>query len=188
MVTTSESLLLRLRNRIDNQAWSQFVRLYTPLLFYWARNTGLRYEDAADLVQDVLTVLFQKLPGFEYDSQKSFRSWLRTITINKFREHTRRKSVSREAVTGSMVEQVIDDASLETSWDHNYRESLFQSALKNLQPEFPPATWAAVREYMTTGRPAAEIAQENGLSVWTIYGAKSRLLARLREHLDGLFE
>ena len=32
-----------------------------------------------DLVQDVLIELMQKLPGFEYDPEKSFRSWLRPM-------------------------------------------------------------------------------------------------------------
>ena len=80
MNTTSFSLLERLRQPSDSAAWDRFVELYTPLLFYWGRRAGLQSADAADLVQDVFEVLLRKLPEFQYDRQKSFRSWLRTVT------------------------------------------------------------------------------------------------------------
>src|SRR5947209_13312864 len=76
MHTTSASLLHRLRQPSDKESWPRFVKLYTPLLFYWARRLGLQEPDAADLVQDVFTALVQKLPQFEYDPDRGFRSWL----------------------------------------------------------------------------------------------------------------
>ena len=63
MHTTSLSLLERLRWPEEQETnWRRFVQLYTPLLFHWARKLGLSAEDAADLVQEVLTLLIQKLP------------------------------------------------------------------------------------------------------------------------------
>ena len=62
---------------------ARFVELYTPLLYYWARRVGLRRQDAADLVQDVFTLLVRKLPEFTYDRNKRFRAWLRTVTLNR---------------------------------------------------------------------------------------------------------
>jgi hypothetical protein len=60
---TSVSLLQRLRQPHDKEAWERFVQLYTPLFFYWARRAGLREHDAADLVQDVFTTLEAALNG-----------------------------------------------------------------------------------------------------------------------------
>ena len=99
MATTSESLLFRLQNlgtSTDESAWEQFVSLYTPLIFYWARRTGLQQNDAADLVQDVLTKVFLKLPKLQYDRSRSFRGWLRKVTLNRYREIGRRKSSRAE--------------------------------------------------------------------------------------------
>jgi hypothetical protein len=62
LLTTSVSLLHRLRTGTDARGWERFVRLYAPLLLRWARLTGARDADAADLVQDVLALLFHKLP------------------------------------------------------------------------------------------------------------------------------
>lgn len=188
MNSTSESLLLKLRKANDQQAWSKFVKLYTPLLFYWARQTGLQSQDAADLVQDVLTIVFRKLPDFEYDRNKSFRSWLRTVTLNRYREYGRKKSVSRDAVTGTVLNLIPAAAVAESTWDLSYQRSLFSTAMEILKTEFRPKTWDAVRKFVLEDRTAAEIASETGVSIWTIYAAKSRLLARLREELNGLTE
>jgi DNA-directed RNA polymerase specialized sigma24 family protein len=89
MPATSASLLDRLRRPGEDAAWARFVDLYTPLLYHWARRTGLAQAQAADLVQDVLVVLVRKLPEFTYDRTRSFRSWLRTVTLNKWREDLR---------------------------------------------------------------------------------------------------
>ena len=188
MNSTSASLLLRLKNARDQQAWSRFVHLYTPMLFRWAQSTGLQAQDAADLVQEVLTIVFRKLPDFKYDPAKSFRSWLRTITINKFREFCRRRSVSKHAATQSALRFVADEQDASSDWDLTYQRSLFESAMKILEPEFRPKTWQAVKKFVIENRPAADIAEETGVSVWTIYSAKSRLMARLREELKGLLD
>ena len=59
-------------------------------------------------------------------------------------------------------------------------------AMELLRAEFQPATWEACREYMVSGRSADEVASEMGVSVWTVYSAKSRMLRRLRQELDGM--
>lgn len=189
MNTTSESLLLRLRQAEDQQAWDRFVRLYTPLFFYWARKTGLQAQDVNDLVQEILTVVFRKIPDFKYDPDKSFRSWLRTVTLNKYREFCRKKSVSKMAATGSVVNRLPDqNISPSSTWDLSYHRSLFVTAMNELESEFRPKTWSALKKYVLEHRPAAEISAETGVSVWTIYAAKARFLARLREELNGLLD
>src|SRR5690242_15425848 len=86
MHSTSGSLLERLRQPNEQEAWNRFADLYTPLLYYWLRRLGLAENDAADLVQEVFVVLLAKLPTFEYQKDGTFRGWLRTLTINKYRE------------------------------------------------------------------------------------------------------
>ena len=186
MNSTSESLLIRLRSAQDNQAWSRFVDLYTPLIFFWARKTGLQTQDASDLVQDVLSLVFQKLPTFRYDKTQSFRGWLRTVTLNKHREHCRKKSIGAIATRQSELARLAESA--ESIWDLDYKQNLVAQALQLIEPEFRPATWAALREFVLTGASASELAQKHEVSVWTIYAAKSRLMIRLRSELEDLLE
>src|SRR5271169_7177316 len=90
MDTTPISLLERVGRPSDQDAWLRFVRLYSQLIFDWCRRSGLQPADAADLTQDVFATLFQKLPEFTYDRHKSFRAWLRTVTLNHWRDRQRR--------------------------------------------------------------------------------------------------
>src|SRR5262245_21130511 len=74
---TRASLLVRLRDPEDGTAWRQFVDLYTPLVYGYARKQGLQDADAADLSQETLLAVAGALGRFEYDpSRGSFRNWL----------------------------------------------------------------------------------------------------------------
>ena len=124
MHTTSVSLLIRLRQPCDQDAWSRFVELYTPLIFYWGRRAGLTATDAGDLVQDVLVVLVRRLPTFEYDCGKSFRGWLRTVTLNKFRERFRQPGLPLAEATDHEMRQVADVDPAPDFWETEYRQQL----------------------------------------------------------------
>lgn len=52
--TTQSSLLLRLRDARDEEAWNHFVEVYAPLVYRYARRRGLQDCDAGDVAQDVL--------------------------------------------------------------------------------------------------------------------------------------
>ncbi len=186
--STSESLLIRLSDASDADAWSRFVQLYTPLIFFWARKTGLQPHDAADLVQDVLTIVFQKLPELKYDPAKSFRGWLRTVTLNRFRELCRKQKLKEIDGPQSALGQVADPQSAESTWDLNYARQLVAAAMGGLKGDFAPPTWTALNQLIKTGQPAADIARETGVSVWTLYAAKARLMRKLRTELSGLLD
>jgi RNA polymerase sigma-70 factor (ECF subfamily) len=186
MVTTPVSLLERLKSGGGTQAWNRFVQLYTPLIYGWARGRGIAREDATDIVQDVFAILVRKLPTFEYDAAGGFGRWLRTITVNKCRDHFRRRA-SRPVQTN------VDPAPLDVDGvaeftEEEYRRRLARLALAIMRDEFEPKTWQACWEHVVSGRPAAEIADQLGMSPGAVYVAKSRVLRRLREELEGLWE
>ncbi len=159
--------------------------MYTPLLLTWARRLGLGPADAADLVQDIFTVLVSKLPTFEYDPCKSFRGWLKTILLNRWRTYQRRDE-HRQALDEELQE--IAASNLPELEETEHREYLVARALRFMQAEFRDVTWKACWELVVAQRPAAEIAQELGISVNSVYLAKSRVLRRLREELAGLLD
>jgi RNA polymerase sigma-70 factor (ECF subfamily) len=188
MHTTSISLLERVRQLEDRAAWEQFVTLYTPLLYFWTCRLGMKETDAGDLVQDVFTVLIEKLPEFRYDSGKSFRAWLRTITYNKWRDLQRRRAADPVRKGSEALPELPAPDVPDPFWEEEYRQHLVGRALELMRQEFQPATWKACWECVVAGRPAAEVAAELGMSVEAVYTAKSRVLRRLRQELQGLLQ
>jgi RNA polymerase sigma-70 factor (ECF subfamily) len=188
MHTTPASLLQRLAQPAESAAWVRFVRLYTPLLFYWSRRLGPGQQDAADLVQDVFATLVQKLPEFQYDPSKGFRSWLRTVTLNKWRDNRRRRAPALVGAPEGFLSEQPAPEDPDAFGEAEYRRHLVQRALQLMQAEFPPKMWQACWEHVVVGRPAQEVAGELGIAVGTVYVAKSRILCRLRHELEGLLD
>src|SRR5438045_5366263 len=81
---TRPSLLLRLRDARDGVAWSEFVEVYAPLVYGYARRQGLQDADAADVCQEVLGGVAGSVGRLEYDPARgAFRNWLFTVVRRK---------------------------------------------------------------------------------------------------------
>jgi RNA polymerase sigma-70 factor, ECF subfamily len=183
---TPASLLERLRQPAQEQAWARFVELYTPFLYSWVRRLGCPEADAPDLVQEVLILLVRELPAFRYDPGRSFRAWLRTVTRNRWRDWQRRRQppASLDDLPAAEPAAPEEDA----FWEVEYRQYLVGRAVDVMRAEFQPATWKACWEFVVCGRPAAEVAAELGISENAVYIAKHRVLRRLRAELQGLMD
>jgi len=187
MHSTPASLLARLGQPGEQLAWQRFVRLYTPLLFHWTKRLGLQEHDGADLVQDVFALLVRKLPEFAYDPSRRFRGWLWTLTLNKARERQRRAE-PLHFNDGAFAEERTVAPEVDGFIEAEYRAYVVQRALRLMQTEFQDNTWKACWELVVNSRSGEDVARELGLSVGAVYVAKSRVLRRLRQELDGLME
>jgi RNA polymerase sigma-70 factor (ECF subfamily) len=184
---TPTTLLERLRQPFDPDAWSRFVSLYTPLIYSWACRAGIQEQDALDLVQDVFVTLLRVLPTFSYDRDRSFRRWLRTVTLNRWR-NVRTREGNRVLGGTADVDQVPSPDDPEAAWEEEYRQHVVGRALCIMKADFQETTWKACWELVVSGRPAADIAAELGITIGAVYAAKVRVLNRLREELQGLLD
>jgi RNA polymerase sigma-70 factor (ECF subfamily) len=185
MNSTSASLLYRLRQPANEDAWRRFVRLYTPLLHHWAQRTGLPPQDADDLVQEVFTVLAKEMPRFEYDAQRTFRGWLHTVAVNQWNAVCRRRHApARPLGDIDPADPATDPGELLASAE--FQQLVYRRALDIMQTDFPGPTWQACKAVVVDGKTAGEVAQELGMTVGAVHAARFRVLARLREELAGM--
>ena len=187
MKRTSQSLLERLRRLDDEATWERFTALYAPLLYSWARRLVAQPADAADLVQDVLTVVVRQLPEFRYDPARSFRAWLRSILLNRWRT-LRRRPPLLTLTTDPAADGEADLDRFDEQEEAEYRRHLLRQTLDLLRGEFSPAFWKAFEQHVLAGRPADEVAAQLNISQGTVYVAKSRVFKRLRQELAGLVD
>jgi RNA polymerase sigma-70 factor (ECF subfamily) len=188
MNSTSPSLLDRLRQPEDHEAWSRFVQLYTPLLHYWVRRTGFADHEADDLVQDVFAHLVTEMPRFDYVPGKTFRGWLRVVARNKWNEHRRRRRLDAKPI--SDVDLADHDATdpAELLATDEFQHLLYHRALELIQTDFPGNTWLAFQMVVVEGQSAEAVAAELGMTKGAVHAARFRVLTRLRAELAGLID
>jgi len=184
----AESLFDRLRRTGTRADWDRFVDLYGPLLEHWARRLCPRPDEAADLVQDVLVRVMEKLPSFAGTEDRSFLAWLRAVTVNRWRDLGRRAAVRPRPDDPSTLDQATTNDSLAAVAAEDDRALLVRRALQIMQTDFEPTTWRACWETVAADRPAGEVAAELGVSVEVVYAAGYRVIRRLRRELAGGWE
>jgi RNA polymerase sigma-70 factor (ECF subfamily) len=184
---TRLSLLVRLCDARDDAAWSQFVEIYAPLVYGFARKHGLQDADAADLTQDVLQAVSGGIRRLDYDPRRgTFRGWLFTVVRNKLRNFRAAQNRPGRGTGDSDAQHLLQELPAreqdETAWwDQEYERRVFSWAAEEVRGAFRPATWQAFWQTAVEGKTGPEVARTLGLSVAAVYLAKGRVMARLRE-------
>jgi RNA polymerase sigma-70 factor (ECF subfamily) len=194
MFPTSKSLLERLRDRADDEAWHRLLSVYEPWLRGWLSRHDLQAADVEDMLQEILAVVSEKLPQFVHNGQPgAFRSWLRTILTNRVRhflrgQRNRQAALPAEPLAGWLDQLADPHSALSRQWDQEHDQQLVRRTLACIRAEFHPTTWQVFQMLVLEDRPAAEVALHFHLQPNAVYVAKSRVLARLREELCGLVD
>jgi RNA polymerase sigma-70 factor, ECF subfamily len=191
---TSLSLLQRLQSEPQPADWRRFVEIYEPLLRSWLRRKEVLAHDSDDLVQNVMTVVVRRLADFDHNGRMgAFRTWLRTITFHCLKEHWRSLKGHPAGAGGSNIQSIISEledpgSHLSQLWNAEHDRHVMRKLLEELRGEFEASTWLAFERFALQGRPAADVAQELGLTANAVFIAKSRVLARLRKESSGLLD
>ncbi len=189
---TRITLLNRIRDGADSDAWAEFARLYGPVIYGFSRKRGLQDADAADLVQDVLRSVARNAPKLDYDPKRgTFRGWLYTITRNKIYNFLSANKNRPKASGDSGTHEQLDNTAEtrdnpEEAWELEYQRRLAAKAMERVKHEFQPNTWKAFWGTAVEGRSAAEVGSELKMSPGAVYVAKSRVTARLREEVQSI--
>jgi len=187
--STSTGLIARVRER-EPDAWRRLARIYTPLVYRWARQCNLQSSDAADVAQEVFSAVARNIENFRHDHpDASFRGWLWTITRNQVRLHYRRSKDRPEARGGSTANFLLDQHPEEdepSEADALRDESgLVHRAVHQIRGDFQPRTWQAFWRTAVDEAPAAEVGAELGMTPAAVRQAKYRVLCRLQAELEG---
>jgi RNA polymerase sigma-70 factor (ECF subfamily) len=187
---TRPSLLVRIRDLDNQEAWKEFVAIYTPLIYGHCRKYGLQEADAADVAQEVMRVAAQSMPQFQYDAQRGkFRGWLLQTTRYRLHKFFARQQRSPQAASETTVERFLAQepgADEQTRWDEDYRQRLFDWAAEKARSEFQPATWQAFWLTAVESVSVKDVAGQLGISIGAVYIARSRVIARLRELIESV--
>lgn len=186
---TRNSLLLRVRDSNDHDAWAQFVAIYQPVIRSMAVARGLQPADVDDLAQQVLWAVAGAIERFQPDAGRAkFRTWLRTIAhhaiVNALTRRPRDRGVGGDDPAALLGQLAIDDQTQSLSLE--YRREIFRVAADQVRDEFHPDTWTAFWETVVADRSVDEVAAQMGKTRGSIYTARSRVMTRLKAAVEKL--
>jgi RNA polymerase sigma-70 factor (ECF subfamily) len=184
--STRPSLLIRLRDAHDACAWQDFVKLYAPLVYGFARKRGLQDCDAADLTQEVLRAVARGVGRLDYDPRRgTFRGWLFTVVrrkLHNFRSGQRRHCQgSGDAQVQALLEEQTAPEHEASLWEREYETTLLARAVEQVRGCFHESSWQAFWQTALEGKKAKDVGRTLGMSVAAVYMAKSRVLGQLKE-------
>jgi RNA polymerase sigma-70 factor (ECF subfamily) len=189
---TRPSLLIRVRDLQDRDAWRQFVELYGPLVYRFAWKRGLQEADAADLSQTVLQAVAEGIQRFDYDPGKgTFRGWLYGVVRHQLRRYLVAQGRQPQGAGDSSVQELLEQQPARDNgeadlWEQEYQRQLFRWAAERVRGCFEETSWQAFWQTAVEGKAARETADALGISVGAVYTAKSRVLGRIRQEIQQL--
>jgi RNA polymerase sigma-70 factor (ECF subfamily) len=188
---TGSTLLVLLRQPDSPEAWSAFVRRYTPKLYAWCRQWKLQPADAEDVAQDVLHRLARHLRGFPYDPGRGhFRSWLKTLAQHAWSDlrASRRRAGwgSGDPAVQQLLEEQVGPEDLAQALEPEFAVEVYEEAMARVQLRVSRPTWQAFRLLAVEGQSGAEVAARLKMTVAAVYMARSRVQQMLRKEVQKL--
>jgi RNA polymerase sigma factor (sigma-70 family) len=191
-VITRPSLLARIKNTGDRQAWAEFVDIYAPMIYGFAQKQGLQEADAADLTQEVLGAVARSAARLDYDPKRgTFRGWLFRVVRNELCDFGTARKRNRPgsgdtAIKRRLEEEPAPSADEVADWERQYERQLFALACEHVRRDFQESTWQAFWLTAIHGKSGKEVAGVLDMSTAAVYLAKRRVTERLRQQIDYL--
>lgn len=183
---TRQSLILRLQKGGDEAAWREFAAIYQPLIYRLIRRYGVQDADAQELTQQAMVAVASAIQRQGYSFTGSFRAWLRRIARNMMVNYLTRVQPGQRGVGGSDFHKLLHsqpspDQHLSALFELERQRDVFRWAALQVKATVHPATWQAFWQTSVEGTPVEEVARGLGISVGSVYAARSRTMAKLKQ-------
>ncbi len=181
---TTTALLTGLFDPRNAAAWEAFDRRYRPILVGFARNCGVRENEAAEVAQETIVRFVEEYRAGRYDRTRGrLGAWLVTIARYRLLDARRRAGTARIARGDSAMIDLDDERSMGAAYEAERRHAVLREALEELRTKSrtDPKTVQAFEMLVYHGLAPQVVAEQMGMSTHDVYLAKSRVAAKLRE-------
>jgi RNA polymerase sigma-70 factor (ECF subfamily) len=197
LLPTRRSLLERLKNWDDQESWRAFVDRYWTLIFLTARKAGLNQEEAEDAVQETVISVSKSLPGFRYEEDGSFKSWLLRVTQWRIQDQFRKRDLAAEhnqpktrtSTSTTTVERIPDPSqTLEATWEEEWEANLVTNATERVKLKVDPEQYQMFDLYVIKHWPVSQVAKTLRVRTGSVYLARHRIGKLLKKEIAALRE
>ena len=191
---TRPSLVLRLRDSHDQQAWETFLEIYQPMIFRLIRQKGIQEADAREVTQEVLMAVASAIDRWDQDpSRGTFRGWLSTITRNLvvnflIKQSRHPRGIGQCGFRCELDEVAAPEGDVSQFFDLEEKRQIFRWAADQVRLEFRDDHWKAFWLTAIGEQSIPSVAAELGLSIGLVYVTRNRIMKRLRETVESYRE
>jgi RNA polymerase sigma-70 factor (ECF subfamily) len=186
--TTNPTLLNRLGDWRDHEAWVDFVTRYDPVIRLSSRRYRLDAESTEELCQRVWIDLARLMRTFRYDPGKTFRGWLRRLCQSRAIDLLRKQKANavewlEDQPAGSFLEDAFSGIEVDES-AASERPVLLRQAqeVQNaVRQRVSDRTWQVFWNIAVEGQSVRETAAAAGISYYAAFAAEKRVGRMLRE-------
>jgi RNA polymerase sigma-70 factor (ECF subfamily) len=194
-ITTIDSatLIQRLADPRDEQAWHAVEERYGPLVHAFARRLGLSLELADDARQNTMLAIVEAIRGGRYERGRGrLRAFIFGIARNKIldlrtveTQHARAGAPDATRLAAATV-----DGELERVFEREWQVAVAAQCLREARAHFTADTYEMFYLRAIEGRSSAEVAARIGKSVSAVDGAVHRVrdyLRAIRARIEEVF-
>lgn len=192
---TNLSLLVKLQeNPSHEEIWPVFVDKYGKVIYSWCLRWGTSKEDAEDILQQTLLLVFLKVDLFKHGGRFSFRAWLRQIakfTWLKIVEKTKRtKPLEFCQLKTLSTLHVLKSGNARTDllqeFDQLACAEIRSLAFERVKQRVSDVTWQAFLLSNHDKVPGKVIAEQLGISLGAVRVAAFRVRSMLNQELAAI--
>ncbi len=186
--TTNPTLLNRLGNWRDHEAWLDFVMRYDSVIRFTCRRYRLSPESTEELGQRVWIELAQRMRTFRYDPGKTFRGWLsrlcqsRAIDLLRKQKAEAVQSLSDLQVDAFLQSEIVEFDGEDGAGSERPQLLLLAEEVQiAVRRRVDDRTWQVFWQIAVQGQAIRETSQVQGLSYYAAFAAQKRVGRMLRE-------
>lgn len=165
----------------DRRAFEQLVGRHKAELYRLARRYIGDADEAYDILQETFVAAWLALRRF--DARQSFGGWVRTIALNKCRDHGRRRAVRRRILSLFALEPAGESTESEPEGERSLLERGRLRRLDQAIAELPRLYKEPLLLIMVSGLTQHEAARELRTSAKAVEMRMRRARQRLRHAL-----
>jgi len=174
------TLLARVSDCGDTQAWNEFVGLYRLVFAHYAGGCGLSDRDAEDVAKVCTRELAAYVSSPDYDPDTGvFKRWLAALAQRSVRDTQRRCAGARD-LSGEPGRPLPADAERAGQFEQVWNAEHLRYCLQRLRSEVELSTFEAFHRLAFEQWPVERVCQRYELTPQYVYAMKSRLTRRLR--------
>ncbi len=185
-IPVSSTLIQRIRNIQDQDAWREFYEMYSPIIIGFSRINGCSEDVSRDILQETMCTLMRIMPGYEFrpgEDTQPFRLMVLGVVEARIRLRDGGDIGGEDAAGGRELATDSSPFPAREQVDHIWSRYLMYKAVERLYDRLDPLSWATYVMYVLDGRRADEVAKALSVGNNVVFQHKNIVTRKIREEV-----